>query len=60
MQYIRVEIDTDPIDLAEFLYNKDEENGGWNLTKPNLILSVTGIKNLMFSFFKLVFLESNI
>jgi transient receptor potential cation channel subfamily M protein 2 len=37
-KYIRVENETNPCDMIEFIYNKQ----AWGLDKPNLILSVTG------------------
>ena len=40
IKYIRVENETDPRDMIEYLYNQNED--GWNLPRPSLILSVTG------------------
>lgn len=38
LKYIRVEIDTDVIELVQLLYHSK----GWNLQPPKLIISVTG------------------
>ncbi len=41
--YIRVQNETSPADMIEFLYNKKQgQNNAWNLSRPQLILSVTG------------------
>lgn len=37
-QYIRIENETDPSSMIEFMYHSE----GWKLQKPQLILSVTG------------------
>ncbi len=41
IKYIRVQNETEPSDMIEFLYNQKGDNS-WDLTKPQLILSVTG------------------
>ena len=41
-KYIRVENETKPKDIIEYLYDQDEN--GWNLHRPRLILSITGLK----------------
>ncbi len=40
LKYIRVENETKPRDLLQYLYNKNGE--GWKLSQPRLILSITG------------------
>jgi len=59
--YIRVQNKTSPADMIEFLYNKRQgSNNAWNMTRPQLILSVTGGAQKVirfynfFSYFKLV------
>jgi len=40
-KYIRIANSTNEKDMIEFMYNSSNEDG-WNLQRPNLILSVTG------------------
>ena len=52
IKYIRIANLTNEKDMIEYMYNSNED--GWNLQKPNLILSVTG-----FCLNKLLILQYN-